>query len=941
MAGDGITGIKRCRRDLSSDGVRNLAMTSRRGRLKEDLESSTWRRRQDYKATLSRFKRSNSRKVFLTTTIQNELRRLKGKNVLDNDTTITNATAIAPGMFKLDLDPLAPRLLKNKGAHIDYLKYTQEQADILCGIVKQAKAKQPLDNALEFAYSGCSKHMTRNRSQLMNFVSKFLGAIRFRNNQIAKIMGYGDYQLGNVTISRNLDGVDLLSRSIDTNLYTISINDMLKTSSIYLLSKASKTKSWLWHLRLSHLNFGTLNKLSKDDLTRGIPKLKFKKDHLCSACVLGKSKKSSHQPKAKDTNQDKFYLLHMDPYGLMRLESINGKKYILVIVDDYSRFTWVKFPRSKVEAPDAIIKCIKNIQVRLNAAIRNVRTDNGTEFINETLFEFYENVGISHQTSIAHTPQGNDVFKRQNRALVEAARTIEDLGKLNAKADIGIFVGYAPAKKSFRIYNRKTRKIMETIHVMLDELTAMDYEQLSLGLGLQFMTHATSTATPRAVDIVDSPLSTSIDQHAPSTSISSTQEQEQSSIISQSVEESLKHHVNDDPLHETLHKDSISQGSSSNVHPSHTLFRILGKWTKNHPIENVIGDPFCSAASMGISTVSRSRNVDQIEVDLQSQERRAWRGTKNKARLVAKGYRQEDGIDFKESFAPVSIIEAIRIFISNASTKNMTVYQKDVKTAFLKGSKRHSIVLNKLHACSMICCLVFYYHKNSPRVQSIQHYSPEKQTATSYWYKFYFDDIIFASTNHAMCDEFAKITTSKFKMSMMGQMTFFLGLKISQSPKGIFINQPNYALDIIKKYGMLYSDPVDTLMMDKSKLDKDLQGKLIDPTHYCGMIGSLMYLTSSRSDLVFAVCMCARYQAKPTKKHLHVVKRIFRHLKGTIDMGLWYSKDSCITLTAYTSTDHAMYQDTRQSISGSAQFLGDKLVSWSFKKQKSTAISST
>ncbi|GJZ35535.1 retrovirus-related pol polyprotein from transposon TNT 1-94, partial [Tanacetum coccineum] len=144
-------------------------------------------------------------------------------------------------------------------------------------------------------------------------------------------------------------------------LYTISLDEMLKTSSICLLSKALKTKSWLWHRRLSHLNFGTLNKLAKDGLARGIPKHKFKKDHLCLACALGKSKKSSHKPKDEDTNQEKLYLLHMDLCGPMRVQSINGKRYILVIIDDYSRFTWVKILRSNDEAPDAIIKCIKNI----------------------------------------------------------------------------------------------------------------------------------------------------------------------------------------------------------------------------------------------------------------------------------------------------------------------------------------------------------------------------------------------------------------------------------------------------------------------------------------------------------------------------------------------------------------------------------------------------
>ncbi|GKA68463.1 uncharacterized mitochondrial protein-like protein [Tanacetum coccineum] len=172
----------------------------------------------------------------------------------------------------------------------------------------------------------------------------------------------------------------------------------------------------------------------------------------------------------------------------------------------------------------------------------------------------------------------------------------------------------------------------------------------------------------------------------------------------------------------------------------------------------------------------------------------------------------------------------------------------------------------------------------------------------------YVDDINFTSTNPAMCDEFAKIMTSKFKMSMIGQMTFFLGFQISQSPRGIFINQSNYALEIIKKYGMLYSDPIDTSMVDKSKLDKDQQGKPVDPIHFRMMIGSLMYLTSNKPDLVFVVCMCARYRAKPTEKHL----------QRTIDMGLWYSKDSCLTQTAYVDADHAGCQDTRQSTSGIA-----------------------
>ncbi|GKF14567.1 retrovirus-related pol polyprotein from transposon TNT 1-94 [Tanacetum coccineum] len=183
--------------------------------------------------------------------------------------------------------------------------------------------------------------------------------------------------------------------------------------------------------------------------------------------------------------------------------------------------------------------------------------------------------------------------------------------------------------------------------------------------------------------------------------------------------------------------------------------------------------------------------------------------------------------------------------------------------------------------------------------------------------------------------------SSKFKMSMMGKMSFFLGLQISQSPGGIFINQSKYALEILKKYGMESSDLVDTPLVERTKLDEDLQGIPVDPTRYRGMVGSLMYLISSRPDLVFAVCMCAHYLEKPTEKHLYAIKRVFRYLKGTINIGLWYSKNTGIVLTTYVDADHAGCQDTRRSTSGSAQFLGHRLVSWSSKKQKSTVISTT
>nr|GEZ51770.1 retrovirus-related Pol polyprotein from transposon TNT 1-94 [Tanacetum cinerariifolium] len=535
-------------------------------------------------------------KVLVITALKEQLDKIKGKDV---STEAVSLNPIDPKLLKVDVTPVVLKLRVNLASRAsgsmsqdniknNMIRQPQKKAkknkvedhlrtvksSLNKAIVVDSKATSiatptivpprepiPIVNktdkpvvtlvvqiVLWYLDSGCSKHMTEDRSQLINFVHKFPGMVKFGNDHVAKIMGYGDYQIGNVTISRvyyveglghnlfsvgqfcdsdlevafcqhtcfihSLEGVDLLTGSQGNNLYTLSLQDMMASSPICLLSKASKTKSWLWHRRLSHLNFGAINHLARQGLVRGLPKLKFEKDHICAACAMGKSTKKTHKPKFKDTNQEKLYLLHMDLCGPMRVKSINGKKYILIIVDDYSRFTWVKFLRSKDETPMFIIKFLKMIQVRLNAPVRRIRTDNGTEFVNQTLRDYYKEVGISHETSVARSPQQDGVVERRNRTLIKAARMIklpdlsffhvigalcypknnsENLGKLQLKADIGIFIGYAPTKKAFRIYNRRTRRIVETIHVDFDELTAMASEQSSSGPALHDMTPGTIT----------------------------------------------------------------------------------------------------------------------------------------------------------------------------------------------------------------------------------------------------------------------------------------------------------------------------------------------------------------------------------------------------------------------------------------------------------------
>ncbi|GJS19168.1 retrovirus-related pol polyprotein from transposon TNT 1-94 [Tanacetum coccineum] len=338
---------------------------------------------------------------------------------------------------------------------------------------------------------------------------------------------------------------------------------------------------------------------------------------------------------------------------------------------------------------------------------------------------------------------------------------------------------------------------------------------------------------------------------------------------------------------------------------------------------------------------------------------------KNKARLVAKGYRQEEGIDFEESFVPVACIEAIRIFNANVASKNKTIYQMDVKTAFLNGELKEEVYVSQpegfvdpdhpTHVYRLKKAL--YGLKQAPRAwyDTLSRFLLDNKFS-----KGAVDPTLFTQKTgkHILpCPRFfplgflwkgflrrqpyLDLYCSYRVAAGLWDARLIICLQVSQNPGGIFINQSKFALEILKKFGMDSCDPVDTPMVDRLKLDEDPLGIPVDQTRFRSMVGSLMYLTASRPDLVFVVCMCARYQASPTKKHLEALKRVFRYLRGTINWGLWYPKDTAMALTAYADADHAGCQDTRRSTSGSAQFLGDKLVSWSSKKQKSTAISTT
>nr|GFA97739.1 hypothetical protein [Tanacetum cinerariifolium] len=436
-------------------------------------------------------------------------------------------------------------------------------------------------------------------------------------------------------------------------------------------------------------------------------------------------------------------------------------------------------------------------------------------------------------------------------------------------------------------------------------------------------------------------------------------------------------HIRNDPLlgvpilEVTSAQSSTTASPQSIVQPNHPMTHHNNKWTKDHPLNNIIGqlsrpvsnrlqlyeqalfcyyDAFLTSVEPKTykEALTQSCRIEAMQEELNKFERHeVWEFVPradqvlDKAHLVARGYRQEEGINFEESFAPVARLEAIQIFLAYAAHKNMVVYQMDVKTTFLNGNLRDEVYLsqpdrfvdpdNPNHVYKLRKAI--YRLKQAPRAWYdmlssfllFQDFSKGSVDPTLFirrndndllLVQIYVDDIIFAASTLELCDLFA-------------------------NPIGIFSNQSKYALESLKKYGFKSCEPVDTPMVEKSKLDEDREGKAIDPSYYHGMIGTLLYLTASRPDLQFAICMYARYQARPTKKYVHVVKRIFRYLRRTVHRGLWYPKDSSVALTAFANADHAGCQDTRRSTSGSVQFLGERLISWSSERQKRTAISST
>nr|GEV88868.1 retrovirus-related Pol polyprotein from transposon TNT 1-94 [Tanacetum cinerariifolium] len=508
--------------------------------------------------------------------------------------------------------------------------------------------------------SGCSKHMIGDRSWLRNFVKKFVETVRFGNDHFRAIIGYEDYVIDDSVISRvyymerlghnlfsvrkyydsdlkvafhkhscyvrDFNGVDLIKGNRGTNLYIISVEDMMKFSPIYLLSKASKNNSWLWHHRLNHLTFDTINDLARKFLMRGLPRLKFEKDHLCSTCQLRKSQKYSHKPKFENTNLEVLNTLHMDLCGPMRLKIINGKKYILVIVDDYFRFTWVKFLRSKDETLEFVIKFLKKIQVGLNKTVKYIQV--------------VATACYTQNQSLIHT-----LHNRTSYELVHDKKP--DLKFLRIERS-------APPAHPVQV---------PFVSAGTPSSTTIDQD-------------APSTSYSPSSSVVQPPI---LRQGVATRPII------KDNPYAQADNDPFINVFAPEPSSDESSSGDVSSAESTQVVPPHNHLR---KWSKDHPLDN--SNPrMLTAINEACWFKAMQEEIyefDRLQVwelvpkpDCVMIIALKWiykvkldeygDVLKNKTRLVAKGYRQEEAIHFKELFASVARTEAIRIFIANAASK--------------------------------------------------------------------------------------------------------------------------------------------------------------------------------------------------------------------------------------------------------------------------------
>nr|GEU87011.1 hypothetical protein [Tanacetum cinerariifolium] len=943
--------------------------------------------------------------------------------------------------------------------------------------------------------SGCSRHMTGNMSYLLEFKELNGGYVAFGGNPNGgNITGKGKIKtrkldFDDVYFVKNLkfnlfsvsqmcgkknsvlftdtgclvlspdfklsdESQVLLRVPREHNMYNVNLKNIVPSGDLTcLFAKATIDESNLWHRKLGHINFKTINKLVKGNLVRGLPTKVFENKNTCVACMKGKKHRASCKTKDVSSVNQPLFRLHMDLFGPTFVKSLNKKSYCLVVTDDYSRFTWVFFLATKDETSPILKTFITGLENQLSLKVKVIRSDNRTEFKNHDINKFCGMKGIKRVFSVPRTPQQNGIVERKNRTLIEADKTmltpyellhgrtpsigfmklfgcpviilntLDSLGRFEGKVDKGFLIGYSVSREkndqqyvlflmwssdslnpqnndedaAFDEKEHDAKKPESEVNVSLSRNKDLSAEFKDCSDNSSNEVTAAGTIVP-TVRQNSSNSTNPFSAAGPSNSTASPTHGKSSFIDASQLFDDPGMQEFEDITYSDDENVVGAEADFNNLETSITVSPIpTTRIHKDHPVSQIIGDLSLTTQTRSMTRVVKDQGgLLQLFNDdfhtcmfscflLQEEpKRKVWVlvdlphgkraiGTKwvyrnkkdergivirNKARLVAQGHIEEDGINYEEVFAPVVRIEAIRLFLAYASFMGFILYQMDVKSAFLYGTieeevyvcqppgfedfdhpdKVYKVVkaLYGLHQAPRAWyeTLANYLLENGfQRGKIDQTLFIKKQKGDILLVQIYVDDIIFGAINKDLCISFEKLMKDKFQMSSVGELTFFLGLQVKQKKDGIFISQDKYVAEILRKFeltkGKSASTPIDT----EKPLLKDPDGEDVDVHIYRLMIGSLMYSTSSRPDIMFAVCACACFQVTPKASHLHAVKRIFRYPKGKPHLGLWYPKDSPFDLVAYSDSDYAGASLDRKSTTVGCQFLRCRLISWQCKKK--------
>ncbi|GJV55558.1 ribonuclease H-like domain-containing protein [Tanacetum coccineum] len=759
--------------------------------------------------------------------------------------------------------------------------------------------------------SGCSRHMTGNKGGKITSKGKIsTGKLDFEDVYFVKELKFSLFSVSQMCDKKNivlftntecvvlspdfklLDETHVLLRVLrKDNMYSVDLKNIIPSGGLTcLFANATLDESNLWHRRLGHINFKTLNKLVRGNLVRGLPSKIFENNHTCVSCQKGKKHKASCKTKTVSSISQPLQMLHMDLFGPTFVKSLMKKMNCLVVTDDYSR------------------------------------CDNGTEFKNKVMIQFCEMKGIKREFSVARTPQQNGVAERKKRILIEAARTmladsklpttfwveaVNTACKFDGKADEGFFVGYSTNSKAYRVFNSRTRIVEENLHVKFSEETPniagngpnwlFDIDALTISMNYKPVIVGNQTnGNAGTKENIDAGFSCAGFKPLGEEEKMDSEHLENEDSEVQNTEEPRINQEQDANVNSTNNINTIvysdndeEVGAEADVNNLATTVPVSPIPTtivhKDHPLEQIIGD-IQSVPQTRRMTKSVTEHVEPKKVN-QAMTDPSWIEAMQDKLLQFKLQKVWTLVELPYGRGPL---------VLNGCIETRKMIEMDVKSAFLYGTIEEDVY---------VCQPLGFEDLEFPnKVYKLEKALYGLHQALKAWYE--------TVSTYLLENRFRRGTIDK-TLFMRKDKGDILLVQVKQKDDGIFMSQDKYVTDILKKFDFATVKTARTPIETNKALLKDEEAADMDVHLYKSMIGSLMYLTASRPDIMFAVYAYARFQVTPNTSHLHAVKRIFRYLKGHPKLGLW------------------------KSTTGGCQFLRRRLISWQCKNQTIVVNSTT